>query len=330
MGIDNYWYVLLFMLLPLLGIGLINYLRWQRRKRVEFAEYKFHYQLFGKIGFLVKIFPFLYILAFVFLLLSILGIVGEREEIEVSQKTNNIIFLLDVSNSMNAEDVYPNRLENAKNIVVNTLKEINGGRVGIVVFAGEAHSVMPLTTDISAAKTYVEALESSVIKMQGTDFLEAMKVAVRRFDAVPQGSRTIVMISDGEDNEDNESAMIKIAKDEGISVVSIGVGTDEGSPIPEYYLGQLMGYKQDLYGEIIISKLQKNALKNIATTTNGIYIEGNDVEQSVRKIINYLSKQSSKTFVKIKSQNATHYYQYFLIVALGLFFIIYIFKMHEF
>ena len=239
---------------------------------------------------------------------------------------NNVIFLVDVSNSMNAQDVEPNRLDEAKNIIINTMSKMRNDKVGIVVFAGEASSIMPLTTDFTAAEAYIGAVETSIVKMQGTDFLKGLTTVAEKFKNVSKGSRKVVLLSDGEDNEGNEKAAIKLAKREGISVVTVGIGSEEGAPIPEYVFGQLMGYKTDINGETVISKRQKNSLINIASETGGSYIDGNNLDSSTSQIIDAMSKNvgSSETFVK--SQNAIHYYQYFLAVSLFFFLIIFLFN----
>lgn len=196
-------------------------------------------------------------------------------------------------------------------------------KVGIVVFAGEASSIMPLTTDYSAAETYIGGIETNVMKIQGTDFLNGMKIAAEKFKNVAKGSRKVVLLSDGEDNEGNEKAAIRLAKKEGISVVSVGIGTEEGAPIPEYVFGQLMGYKTDQNEQTVISKRQINALQNIAQETGGTYVDGNNLDNATSEIIDGLHKTSTSSESLVKSQNAIHYYQYFL--AVSLFFFLFIF-----
>ena len=237
---------------------------------------------------------------------------------------NNVIFLLDVSNSMNAQDVEQNRLTQAKNIIINTMFKMKNDKVGIVVFAGESASIMPLTTDFTAAETYIGGVETSVVKIQGTDFLNGMKTTADKFKNVAKGSRKVVLLSDGEDNEGNERAAIKLADKEGIQVVSVGIGTEEGAPIPEYVFGQLMGYKTDLTGQTVISKRQTNALKNIAEETGGAYVDGNSLDGATSQIIDALAKSSSSSETLVKSQNAIHYYQYFLGVSIILFLFIFL------
>lgn len=321
--LGNNWYLLLLLLLPLLGFIMFAYLKWKSKRKNVFAESRFQEQLFEKKSGFSKILPVLYLIATFFLILSIVDVLSGSEEIQSKQKMNNVIFLLDVSNSMNAQDINPNRLDMAKNIMVQTMSKMKNDKVGIVVFAGEASSIMPLTTDYSAAETYIGGIETNVMKIQGTDFLNGMKIAAEKFKNVAKGSRKVVLLSDGEDNEGNEKAAIRLAKKEGISVVSVGIGTEEGAPIPEYVFGQLMGYKTDQNEQTVISKRQINALQNIAQETGGTYVDGNNLDNATSEIIDGLHKTSTSSESLVKSQNAIHYYQYFL--AVSLFFFLFIF-----
>lgn len=324
LSLENYWYLLLLLLIPLVGWLLFNFIKWRSRKREVFAESRFRDELFGRGSRFSRMFPLVYLAAFSFLMFAIIDPLGGSEEVKTQQKLNNVIYLLDVSNSMNAEDLQPNRLTQAKNIMINSLHQLTNDRVGVVVFAGDATSIMPLTTDYSAAEAYIEGLETSVVKTQGTDFLAAVHTAAQKFKNVPKGARHIVLISDGEDNEGNDDEAARVAEQEGITVTAVGVGGDEGAPVPEYIYGQLMGYKIDMNGQTVISKRQENALKNIASRTGGHYVDGNHLENAVKEIGAALAARTSGTAVYVKSQNATHYYQYFLAVALALFALIYL------
>jgi Ca-activated chloride channel family protein len=322
----NFWYLLLLLTVPLLGFVMLRFLKWRNERKNRFAEHRFQEMLFEKKSGFSKIFPILYLLAIIFLILSIVDFLSGKEKVKSLQKMNNIVYVLDVSNSMNAEDVQPDRLEEAKNITIQSLEKLKNAKVGLVVFAGNAVSVMPLTTDYSAAETYINAITSNIIQIQGTDFLKAMETAVQKFKNIPKNSRQIILISDGEDNEGNIAEAIKLAEKEGISVISVGVGTEEGAPVPEYLLGQLMGYKTDLEGETIISKKQTKALKSIAASTGGNYIDGNNLDNAVSQIGAALENKATKTGTYIHSFNSIHYYQYFLAVSLLLFCLIYLFN----
>ena len=195
--IANYWYLLLLLVIPVVGVAMYSYVKWKKKRRSVFAETRFQEQLFEKNSSFSKFFPLMYLLAFTFLILAMLDFLGGKEEIKTQQRLNNVIFMLDVSNSMNAEDIAPNRLTEAKNVMINTLSKMKKDRVGVVVFAGQASSIMPLTTDYTAAETYIGGIETSVIKIQGTDFLKGIEVVVQKFKNIPKGARKVVLISDG-------------------------------------------------------------------------------------------------------------------------------------
>ncbi|MGA9212663.1 vWA domain-containing protein [Kaistella sp.] len=322
--LGNNWYLILLLLLPLLGIIMIAYIKWKNQRKKIFAEARFQEKLFEKKYGFAKILPILYLLATLFLVLSIVDLLSGSEEVKSKQKMNNVIFLLDVSNSMNAQDVAPNRLDEAKNIIINTMEKMKNDKVGIVVFAGDASSIMPLTTDFTAAETYLGGIETNIVKTQGTDFLKAMQTVADKFRNIPKGARQVVLLSDGEDNEGNEKSATKLAKSEGISVITVGIGSEEGAPIPEYVFGQLMGYKTDRAGQTVISKRENMALKNIANQTNGTYVDGNNLENATTEIIDGLRKSATSSETMVKSNNAIHYYQYFLGVSIFLFLIIFL------
>ncbi len=322
--LGNNWYLLLLLLLPLLGFVVIAYLKWKNQRKSIFAEARFQDQLFDKKSRFSKVMPILYLLATLFLVLSIVDLLSGSEEVKSKQKMNNVIFLLDVSNSMNAQDVEPNRLEEAKNIIISTMGKMRNDKVGIVVFAGEARSIMPLTTDFQTAETYLGGVETSIVKIQGTDYLKAMQTVVDKFKNIPAGARQVVMLSDGEDNEGNEKPALKLAAKEGISVITVGIGSDEGAPIPEYVFGQLMGYKTDMNGQTVISKRENIALKNIADQTNGTYVDGNNLENATTQVIDGLRKSASSSESMVKSNNAIHYYQYFLGISILLFLVMFL------
>lgn len=323
-NLGNYWYLLLLLTIPFLGFVIVNFIRWRNRKKLVFAEKRFQEDLFERSSKFSRFLPILYLLAFLFLIFSIVDVLAGKEQIKSEQKLNSVFFLLDVSNSMNAEDIQPNRLTAAKNVLISTLENMKNDRVGIIVFAGEARSIMPLTTDFTAVETYIGGIETSVIKIQGTDFLRAMQEVVVKFKNVPKGSRQVVLISDGEDNEGNDKAALNLAKKEGIRVTSVGIGTEEGAPVPEYLYGQLMGYKIDMTGQTVHSKRETQALTSIANGSGGSYVDGNSLNDAPKRIISSINEKAGSSTVMIDSQNAVHYYQYFLAVSLLLFLLIYL------
>ncbi|MEH7890686.1 VWA domain-containing protein [Elizabethkingia meningoseptica] len=320
---ENYNYLFLLLLVPLMWLLIVNFIRWRDKRRQLFADNGFHSVLFAPKSNYRYVFIFLYILGFTFLILAFADLLGGREEMKVKHKISNVVLLMDVSNSMNAEDVDPSRLALEKKIVLETLHKMKDERVGIIVFAGNAVSIMPLTTDYSAVESYINALETSMIGQQGTDFLVAMKEAVKMYKNTGKTGRNVVLISDGEDNEGHNKEAASLAKSQGIRITAIGIGTEQGAPVPDYMYGQLMGYKNTLYGEPVISKRQTQALVQMSNGTGGTYIDGNN-ENAAIQLTNALGNLKSDTEVTTNSQSSIHYYQWFLGISFVLFFIIYL------
>lgn len=320
---ENYNYLFLLLLVPLLWFLMSYFLRWRDKKRNLFASKQFQSILFGKKNSYRYVFVPLYLIAFTCLVLAFADLLAGKEELKVNHKISNVVLLMDVSNSMNAEDIEPSRLQREKMIVRETLAKLKDERVGIVVFAGGAVSIMPLTTDYSAVDTYISSLETSVMGHQGTDFLAAMQEAAKMYRTSANSGRNVVLISDGEDNEGHAAEAAALAKKLNISITAIGVGTEQGAPVPEYMYGQLMGYKMDEYGQPISSKRETQALVQMSNGTGGTYIDGNN-EKASDQLIDALSKLKSDTEINTSSQASVHYYQWFLGVSLLLFFIIYL------
>lgn len=320
------WTLVLLLAIPLLGMVMVAFSRWQKEKKEAFTSNRFKENFFKKEGKAFRLLPLLYLVSIGLLVIALADVLGGRAKTESTQSLSNVIFVLDVSNSMNAEDIDPSRLVMARNLVLQTMEQYKEGRVGLIAFAGDARSLMPLTTDFSAIGPYVGAMESSTIKMQGTDFLKAVEEAVKKFKSVPKGSRQMVLVSDGEDNEGNDKAALQLAKKEGIRILSVGVGTAEGAPVPEYLYGQLLGYKTSALGETVISQRQEDALRSLARGTGGVYIDGNDLNQSTTQLLRALKEDSGKTSFTVETEGREHYFAYFLLPALLLLFLIYFFN----
>jgi len=243
----------------------------------------------------------------------------------MEKASSDVIFLVDVSNSMNSNDIEPSRLEQAKLILNKTLNQLGEERVGIVVFAGEARTMMPLTTDYSSVDIYLENLSSDLIKRQGTDFLLAMEETEKKLKKGASGLKKVVLISDGEDNEGNHDAAVNLAQKNNIVVTSVGIGTEEGGTIPELQFDIYQDYKKDEDGNTVITKRETQALKTISEKTGGVYIDGNSVERAANEIIKDIKSNQKEggRVSKISILNKEHYYQWFLAGALVLLLLIY-------
>ena len=322
----NYRYFGLLLVLLMAAYLLWDFSKWRKKKRDFFAESRFQKHVFGEKARFSGVLVLCYVMSFLLLILSFVDIVkNEKTEMSVEKASSDVIFLVDVSNSMNSNDIEPSRLEQAKLILNKTLNQLGEERVGIVVFAGEARTMMPLTTDYSSVDIYLENLSSDLIKRQGTDFLLAMEETEKKLKKGVSGLKKVVLISDGEDNEGNHDAAVNLAQKNNIAVTSVGIGTEEGGAIPELQFNLYQDYKKDEDGNTIITKRETQALKTISEKTGGVYIDGNSIEKAASEIIKDIksSQKDGGKASKISILNKEHYYQWFLAGALVLLFLIY-------
>ncbi|MDN3665061.1 VWA domain-containing protein [Algibacter miyuki] len=237
----------------------------------------------------------------------------------VKREGVDIVFAVDVSKSMLAEDIAPNRLEKSKQLVTQIINNLASDRVGIIAYAGKAFPQLPITTDYASAKMFLNNMNTDMLSSQGTAISEAIKLATTYFDDEEQTNRVLIIISDGEDHTEEAAAVAEQAHDEGIRIFTIGVGDEKGGPIPIKRNGVVLNYKKDKQGETVITRLNEDTLKKIADEANGAYINGKnttDVVTNIREILNGMDKTEfeAKQFADFKDQ-----FQWFL--GLGLFFL---------
>jgi len=216
---------------------------------------------------------------------------------------------------MLAEDVAPNRLEKTKQIVSQIINQLGNDRVGIVGYAGSAYPVLPMTTDYSIAKMYLQSMNTNMVSSQGTAFNDAIQLAVDFFD-VKDTSKLIVLVSDGEDHGDGVEDAVELAKEKGVRIITIGVGTEKGGPIPlRDDKGTIASYKKDLEGQTVITKLYPEVLKKIADNTKSKYIVGTTTKDVVEEVKKSLDKIEKSEFESQQIADFESQYQWFL--ALG-------------
>lgn len=236
----------------------------------------------------------------------------------VKREGVDIVFALDVSKSMLAEDIAPNRLEKSKQLITQIINGLAGDRIGIIGYAGSAFPQVPITSDFSSAKLFLSGMNTDMVSSQGTAITQAIEMAQTFYDDEEQTNRVLFLISDGEDHEGNVSEIAEEAAEKGIRIFTIGVGTLEGGPIPIKENGVLQYYKRDQNNEQVITRLGEETLKEIAKTANGAYIEGSNtkvVVEQVKAILNGMDKNEfeAKQFTDFKDQ-----FQWFLAGALFL------------
>ncbi len=223
--------------------------------------------------------------SFLFLILAIANPqIGTKIE-EVKQVGIDVYILLDVSNSMAAEDIRPNRLEKAKFDIQNLISKLQGDRIGLIIFAGRAYVQFPLTTDYSAANLFLSAVDFNSVPQQGTNIGEAINLALNSFKKESPTKKAIIMITDGEDHEGDIESAISIANDKNVPIYSIGLGSKDGVPIPILdNSGNNVGFKEDNNGEIVMTKLDESTLVDISTKTDGKFYSGQTGENELEEI----------------------------------------------
>lgn len=324
---DSRYFLLLFAVGLVLFL-LVDYFRWRRKRRNQFADEVFQKHFFGKKSWFYRFFSLGYVLALVLLVLAFVdGVTAEKKTVETQRRTSNVVFLVDVSNSMNAQDVAPSRLERAKEILAQTLNQLGEERIGMVVFAGDARAIMPLTTDHSSAMIYAETISSEMILRQGTDFLLAVEEAKKKMSKSSSGTKKIILLSDGEDNEGNHSAAANEANKNDIQITTIGIGTEDGATISEVHYNGYEDFKRDENGQVIITKRETNALRSLAEETGGKYIDGNTTNSAVNALLEDLKTfETDQEATSMEIKDWKHYYQWVLGVVVLLLFLIYLFN----
>lgn len=323
-------YLILLLLIPILYLANKKYLAWQYQKQQDFATQKAfvniiknHQPLKNKISFLLT-------LGIIFF--TTIALINPKfgsEKSVVKTKGIEIVFALDVSKSMLCEDMKPNRLEKAKQIINKTIDDLALDRIGVIAYAANAFPVLPMTTDYSLAKMYVQSMDTNLISSQGTDIDGALQTSIDFFDN-PNASKVIVLLSDGEDHESTNLSSITKAKDKNISVITIGLGTKNGGNIrylDEYGEPQL---KVDAEGKAVITKLVDDNLKEIASETNGKYIYSNsinDIVSTIKSTLNGYKKSDLKT--QALSQKKSQF-QWFIAIALILLVLKFAVDYHQF
>lgn len=246
--------------------------------------------------------------------------IGTKLETVRSQGVD-IVFAVDVSKSMLAEDIKPNRLEKSKQLVREIINSLASDRIGIIAYAGKAFPQLPITTDYAAAKMFLGSMNTDMMSSQGTAIHEAIQLATTYYDDEEQTNRVLIIISDGEDHGGEAVDIAEEASDQGIKILTIGVGDVKGGPIPIKRNGIVLNYKKDKNGETVITRLDEAILKEIAEETNGVYINGSntaDVVESIKDVLNSMDKKEfeSKQIADFKDQ-----FQWFLGFGILLLFI---------
>ena len=262
----------------------------------------------------------IFILGIIFILLASAGPQIGMKLTELTRQGVDIFILLDTSTSMNAADVKPSRMEKAKYELGRLLNNLEGDRAGLIAFAGSAHLHCPLTEDYSASRLFLNMMDTGLITTQGTDLAAAIQLALDHIEEDDEKFKVFVLVSDGEDHQGEAITLAEQARDLGIIIHTLGVGTPAGGPIPIYDdKGKRIEFKKNRSGQVVTSTLNESTLDEIARITGGIYIRVGNQVNAITPLLNEINQMEKR---ELKSHVFSQYedrYQVFLIIGLLLF-----------
>jgi len=319
--IDEATYFYLFLIFPVMVVLYIGLVYWKKRTQRKFAEPILLKRLTPSRS------SFKGSIKLLFLLLGLSGLIlglanpkiGTKLE-TVKREGVDIVFAIDVSKSMLAEDIAPNRLEKSKRLVSEIINQLASDRIGIIAYAGQATPQLPITTDYGVAKMFLQYLNTDLLSSLGTAIDEAIKLSTTYYDDEDQTNKVLFIVSDGEDHSEGLAIdAVDLAVEQGIRIFTIGVGKEKGAPIPIKRNGITQELKKDSQGEVVITKLNKEILTEIAEKGNGEYIDGSNTDEAVDKIKEALNQMDKMEFEAKQFADYKDQFQWFL--GAGLFFL---------
>ncbi|MEI6433323.1 MAG: VWA domain-containing protein [Bacteroidota bacterium] len=310
------YYFYFLALIPVFIALLTFFLLWKKKAIARYGDMNVIRQLMPEYSGGKIIIKFLGIMLAMVALIFALADPQTGSKIEkVKRKGIDLMICLDVSNSMMAMDIKPNRIERAKQSIIRLIDNLEGDRIGIIVFAGKAYTQLPITTDYAAAKMFTEMINTNIVPTQGTAIAQAIELAVNGFGDTKH-NRAIVIITDGEDHEGNVLEQAELAVKKNITIYAIGMGLPEGSPIPVYDGNVQVGYKKDRDGQTIMSKLDETLLQQIASVGKGMYVRATTSETGLSKIFEDISKIQKSEIEEKQFSDYEDQFQYFVGIAI--------------
>lgn len=317
-------YLNLLWLLPLLVVVYWLYLRWKRKAARRLGDPKVIALLMPhKSGWRGHFKFFLHLLTLASILIAIANPQTGSQLEKVKRKGIDIVIALDVSNSMLAQDIKPNRLDRAKQSISRLIDDLENDRIGMVVFAGNAYTQLPITTDYSAAKLMLSSVNTDMVPVQGTAIGKAVEMASSAFD-IEKSGKAIIIITDGETHDEQALEKVEEAAENGIRVFTIGLGLAEGAPIPIYQNGTVTGFKKDRDGSTVITRLDETMLQQIANAGKGIYVRASNSQTGLNQIFDEINRLEQNSYDTQSFSDYEDRFQYFIGFALLILFINYI------
>lgn len=318
MRYENPMYVWLFLALPIITIMYLWSVRSKNKKLRFLADSSLIPHLVPQLSTTRSIVKFiLFRLGIGFLIIGIIDPkIGTKLQ-EVTTTGQEIYIALDISKSMLAEDINPNRLDRSKMALKQLIKRLKGDRIGVIIFAGGAYVQLPLTTDYEAAKLFIDQVDTDLMSSQGTAIGDAIDLAIESFDPESEAHRTIILITDGEDHEGNAISAVEQAAEVGITVHAIGMGTPKGAPIPKKdRYGNLKGYKKDKNGTTVITALNENMLHQIVDAGKGVFVRATNANVGLDQLMDEIESVEKTDMDTFMYSEYEHRFQWFFAVGL--------------
>lgn len=311
-------YLYLLWLLPIFGALIIYSFRKKRRALEAFGNYELMKKLSSSRSAKKEIIKaLLFIAGLMFLILALAHPQLGARQVEVKHKGIDMVIAIDVSESMNAEDVKPSRLRLAKRELSLLIDQLSGNRIGVVLFAGTSFIQCPVTLDTGAAKIFLDIIDTNAVPTPGTNIGEAIRVSISAFNTKEKKHKVLILLTDGEDHGGTALSYAKQAKDEGIRIYTVAIGTTKGEPIPVMgEKGTARGYKKDKSGEVILSKIDEGLLSEIANATDGRYLPPSGNELNFDDVFYDISKMEKKELEGKLSLQYEDRFQFPLFLAL--------------
>lgn len=318
--LENKYMLYAFVLIPLLVLGYWYIVRKRKKALAAFGDQRVINILLPDVSETKRAFKgIFYVVAFCFLIYGMANPqVGTKLE-EVKRKGADLMICLDVSNSMKAEDLQPNRLERAKQSLSKLIDGLEGDRIGIIVFGGQAYVQLPITTDYAAAKLFLESINTDMVPTQGTAIGKAIDLALESFGKDEGKNKAIVIITDGENHEDDAIRAAEAAVEKGVSIHTIGMGSENGAPIPIYKNGIQDGFRKDKEGNTVVTKLNEQMLQQIAGVGSGVYVRATNSDAGLKNVLDAIDKLEKKQFESKMYSDYEDRFQWFIAIAFVLF-----------
>ena len=301
---------------PLFILFFLMISRWKKRAITSLGDKGVVNMMMPQVSRISPVIKFiLFITAYAFLIIGIADPqIGSKME-EEKRKGADLMILLDVSNSMLSQDITPNRLENAKRAIDQLINNLHSDRIGIIIFAGEAYVQLPVTTDYAAARLFLSTINTNMVPTQGTAIGAAIDLGMRSFDFKNGTGKAMIIITDGENHEDDAVAAAKNAAGKDVMINVIGIGSAEGSPIPIYQNGKQVGFHTDSAGKTVISKLNEDMCKEIAAAGEGTYVRATNANSGLNIVMAQIDKIQRKTIDSKSFKNFEDRFQFFIAIA---------------